>query len=396
MTVLHLNDKVEIKGGVEVYVAQLMQLLPAYNCSVYWLGIYQEDSKYTVREYGNSKVLQVDVDFSALVDFLNNYIIDQDIDLIHVHSLSNPALLRALFKLSPVVRSMHEPRMLCPGQGKFWRHSERVCTQAFGWHCFYHTYREGCCNRHPRRLWSAYQNTQFEISEGKANYRAIIVMSAYMHREAMQLGYQESQLVLNPYFTERVDAVEICNQAKASEKRLLFVGRLSRTKGVHYFIRAALDLLKDNHQLRVDIIGSGQDEDYFKSLVPVEMQAYFTFHGWKSRSEVSHLMSKAYLLAFPSIYPEAFGISGIEAMMRGKPVVGFDVGGVASWLRDGVTGFLVPSKDINTFKHKMALLIDDSLLYERMSAAAREVALAEFTPTNHLSLLERVYQNIIR
>ena len=49
---------------------------------------------------------------------------------------------------------------------------------------------------------------------------------------------------------------------------------------------------------------------------------------------IDNYLSRASVVVFPSIYPESFGIVGIEAMMRGRPVVGFDVGGVKDWLKN--------------------------------------------------------------
>lgn len=395
MNILHLNDKTAIKGGVEVYVEQLMQLLPDYDCTPHWLGIYQGSAGYAVNSYGKDNPEQTGVSLNTLVRYLSDYVLDHAIDVIHVHSISNPPVLRSLFSLAPVLRSMHEPRMVCPGQGKFWRYSERICNQPFGLHCIYHAYKEGCCNRHPKRLFAAYQNTQFEVREGRDNYRAIMVMSDYMKREAELVGFPTAQLVLNPYFTPEVEQIALKNQVNAKEKRLLFVGRLSRTKGVHYFIAAALQLVDQYDDLRIDIVGGGHDEGYFKSLVPPEKEQYFTFHGWQDRAGIDQIISEAYLLVFPSIYPEAFGISGIEAMMRAKPVVGFDVGGVRTWLKDRETGFAVPVKDVNALTERLALLLDNRELYDRMSTNSRREALRCFTPEIHLKRLLEIYNKAV-
>ena len=70
------------------------------------------------------------------------------------------------------------------------------------------------------------------------------------------------------------------------------------------------------------------------------------------------ILHKSYVVLFPSIYPEAFGISGIEAMMRAKPVVAFNVGGVSTWLEHNKTGILVQSlNQMNTLQLLRKLLI---------------------------------------
>jgi glycosyltransferase involved in cell wall biosynthesis len=394
MNILHINDKVEIKGGVEVYIQQLLDLGEEYGISNYWLGVYSKNnSLYDLKN--SSQIIENNIKLNIVLDHIKYFCKKSKIDTIHVHSISNPKLLNGLFKIKPVIRSMHEPRIVCPGHGKFWRESETICNKPYGLHCVYHAYKEGCCNRHPKRLVAAMRNVAFETSVGKNNYKAIIVMSEYMKEEALKVGYLESQLVLNPYFTPIVRNDELINTSDASTKSILYVGRLSKTKGVHYLIEAAKTILVSHTNIQIDIVGSGHDEVFFKSLIPEYLSNYFVFHGWKNQEEVNQLMHRAYILVFPSIYPEAFGISGIEAMMRAKPVIGFDVGGVSTWLEDKETGVIVPVKNTDLFAQKLNLLLNDKNLYKKMSLEARKQALDKFAPEVHLEGLINIYQKVM-
>jgi glycosyltransferase involved in cell wall biosynthesis len=394
MNILHINDKVEIKGGVEVYIQQLLYLGEEYGISNYWLGVYsKKNSLYDLKN--SSQIIENNIKLNIVLDHIKYFCKKNKVDTIHVHSISNPKLLNGIFKIKPVVRSMHEPRIVCPGHGKFWRESETICNKPYGLHCVYHAYKEGCCNRHPKRLVAAMRNVAFETSVGKNNYKAIIVMSEYMKEEALKVGYLESQLVLNPYFTPIVRNDELINTSDASTKSILYVGRLSKTKGVHYLIEAAKIILVSHTNIQIDIVGSGHDEAFFKSLIPEYLSNYFVFHGWKNQEEVNQLMHKAYILVFPSIYPEAFGISGIEAMMRAKPVIGFDVGGVSTWLKDKETGVIVPVKNTDLFAQKLNLLLNDKNLYKKMSLEARKQALEKFVPEVHLEGLINIYQKVM-
>jgi glycosyltransferase involved in cell wall biosynthesis len=392
MNILHINDKVEIKGGVEVYIQQLMDLGEKCGISNYWLGVYSKNnSLYDLKN--SSQIIENNIKLNIVLDHIKYFCKKNKVDTIHIHSISNPKLLNGIFKIKPVVRSMHEPRIVCPGHGKFWRESETICNKPYGLHCVYHAYKEGCCNRHPKRLVAAMRNVAFETSVGKNNYKAIIVMSEYMKEEALKVGYLESQLVLNPCFTPIVRNDELINTSDASTKSILYVGRLSKTKGVHYLIEAAKTILVSHTNIQIDIVGSGHDEVFFKSLIPEYLSNYFVFHGWKNQEEVNQLMHKAYILVFPSIYPEAFGISGIEAMMRAKPVIGFDVGGVSTWLKEGVTGFLVAAKNTNQLIEKIDILIRNKALYQKISVGGRKAARRYFCEEKHISKLKQVYQN---
>ncbi|WP_282039406.1 glycosyltransferase family 4 protein [Saccharicrinis aurantiacus] len=393
MNILHLNDKITISGGVEVYIEQLLKYMPQYNIQSHWLGIHKNNKSYSISEYGQTSVTLEVLSFNDTVAYLKQFIAKYSIDIIHIHSISNPQLIDACFKLAPVVRSMHEPRIVCPGHGKLLRKSEEICTRKFGLHCIYHSYKEGCCNRHPKRLIPAIKNTYYEVNKASKKYKCIIAMSDFMKGEAIKAGIHKNKVMLNPYFTENTR--QITNVVHTEDKRLLYIGRLSRTKGVHYLINSAISLLDKGHKIIIDIVGDGHDAHYFKSLVPDHLKQYFVFHGWQSRDQINEHLANSYLLLFPSIYPEAFGISGIEAMMHGKPVVGFNVGGVSTWLKEGITGYLVHVKDSDMFSEKITELIVDQKLYAKMCINARQYALEQFSPEVHMKKLINVYNSIL-
>src|SRR5207247_2774525 len=68
-----------------------------------------------------------------------------------------------------------------------------------------------------------------------------------------------------------------------------------------------------------------------------------TFTGWLDGDEKTQLLAKATILALPSIWPEPFGLVGLEAAALGVPAVATRSGGVGDWLQDGVNGVLVPA-----------------------------------------------------
>jgi glycosyltransferase involved in cell wall biosynthesis len=216
-----------------------------------------------------------------------------------------------------------------------------------------------------------------------------------MIEEAKKVGFQKEQIVYNPYFTPYVNDNELIDQSHQEVKHLIFVGRLSKTKGVHYFIDCGLAVIQQGFSIHLDILGDGYDAAYFKNLVPAEYKKYFTFHGWQGREQINQLIRTSYLMVFPSIYPEAFGISGIEAMMRAKPVVGFDVGGVSTWLKDGKTGNLVPVKNTEAMLSSITALMEATEKYQQFSKKAREIALKEFSVEKHMGRLVDTYKKVL-
>jgi glycosyltransferase involved in cell wall biosynthesis len=388
--IVHLNDKVTEAGGVEVYLKQLQPLLRDKDYLSRWLGI-QREGKYV---YLVDAEKPKDSIVCKLSDFLNFICKDSDNEQIifHVHSLSDPVLLEALFELGPVLRTLHEPRTFCPGQGKFWRTDEVPCTLPYGMHCIWHTYQKRCSNRHPKRLLAAMKNTHYELTTATKRYAAIVANSQWIASQAIESGFPTNKVHVIPYFTEEVQPTQI---QKTRNPSILFVGRLTKEKGLHYLIDALAAMQRSNIKPHLDIVGDGHERSVFERQVEhLGLRDSCTFHGWLGRSQIKAIFHRCMVVAFPSIYPEAFGIVGIEAMMHARPVVAFDVGGVQEWLQDGVTGLLVEPKDKDGLAAALTRVCKDYRYASYLGDSGRLSALQSFLPENHLSSLMKLYNQI--
>jgi glycosyltransferase involved in cell wall biosynthesis len=162
-------------------------------------------------------------------------------------------------------------------------------------------------------------------------------------------------------------------------------------------LRSVIPLLQRYPGLIVDVVGDGAVYPGMQLELArarrLGVDGRIVFHGWLGREELGNVFREAHVLLLPSVYPEAFGIVGIESLMHGKPVVAFDVGGVREWLQDGESGFLVPPRDTAAFAESICRLLDDKDLYRLMSRAARQRALAKFTAPNHVNGVLAIYQD---
>lgn len=391
MNVLHLHESIELKGGSEVYIDLLCKYLPAAGVDSAWIAITRGSHNYIVEHAVGGRE---EIAFDDVNRYLQKIITESKIDIFHIHGITDPALIQECLSLLPVVRSMHEPRLFCPGAQKFWLASEEVCKVPFGVHCLYHAYTQKCCNRSPARLAKAFGNTKFELSTAVLKYKALIAMSEYMKHEAVSAGVDDDKVHVIPYFVEERSAASY-NQNQPL--RIVFIGRLHESKGVHYLLRAFEVLCRSlKTDVSLDIIGSGSFEPALRvQAESLGISDKVHFKGWLSRAEIYEAIDSAYIMAVPSIYPEAFGIVGIEAMMAGKPVVGYNNGGISQWLIHNETGFCVTSKDVDALAESMRILFQYPVVYERMSQHARRLALEHYTPATHISRLVAVYQEAI-
>ena len=166
-----------------------------------------------------------------------------------------------------------------------------------------------------------------------------------------------------------------------SRPLVIFVGRITRQKGVPVLLRAAASLppeaqlvlcagQPDTPELAAEVAG-----------LVASLQAARTGVIWipemLTKPEVIQLLSHATVFACPSLY-EPLGIVNLEAMACGTAVVASRVGGIPEVVSDGDTGLLVPPDDPAVLAEALTALIGDPVRTGAMGAAGRKRAASEF------------------
>jgi glycosyltransferase involved in cell wall biosynthesis len=181
------------------------------------------------------------------------------------------------------------------------------------------------------------------------------------------------------------------------ENRILYVGRMTPEKGLVQLIRA---MRRMRHKPILTIVGKdgilGQSS--FQDLVAQELassEIKAEMHPWLVGEELSRSYARAKVVAISSIWPEPFGLVGIEAMMHGKPVVAFDVGGVRDWLNHQETGYVVPQGDLDQYAARVDQLLDNHELRLSMGYKARKYAGEQFTSQRYMDALLGIYMEAL-
>lgn len=123
---------------------------------------------------------------------------------------------------------------------------------------------------------------------------------------------------------------------------LLFVGRISMEKGVHLAVQAAQDL---NMRLIIAAKLENPDKPYFKEYIEPYLSKRIEWIGEVDEEERNKLYSRAKAFLHPVTWPEPFGLTLIEAMACGCPVIAMKMGSIPEIIRDGETGFVVKEYD---------------------------------------------------
>jgi glycosyltransferase involved in cell wall biosynthesis len=187
------------------------------------------------------------------------------------------------------------------------------------------------------------------------------------------------------------DPARYAPEPGAVRRGVLFVGRLTPHKGVDRLLQA----LPDGVGLR--IVGStGHDQrlperDYPNMLRHLAHDREVEFLGPLPDADLPLAYRTAQVLALPSVaktcygasvrVSELLGLSVLEAMASGTPVVASSIGGLPEIVRDGQTGFLVPPGDIDALHDRLGHVLGDPALARRLGDNARQDVQARFTWT---------------
>ncbi|MFF8933459.1 glycogen synthase [Streptomyces paradoxus] len=186
-----------------------------------------------------------------------------------------------------------------------------------------------------------------------------------------------------------------------SRPYVLFVGRITRQKGVPHLLRAVRDI---DPAAQVVLCAGAPDtpeidqefRELFGELSGVR-DGVFWIPKMLPRPEVIQLLTHAALFVCPSVY-EPLGIVNLEAMACGTPVVASAVGGIPEVVDDGTTGLLVPPGD--GFEAGLARAMDtvlaDPAAAARMGEAGRERAVGEFGWDAVARRTVRLYEEIVK
>jgi glycosyltransferase involved in cell wall biosynthesis len=167
------------------------------------------------------------------------------------------------------------------------------------------------------------------------------------------------------------------------ERRLVYVGRLLPHKGIDVLLRA-LDA-----DTPLDIYGHSYDPAYRSHLTALAAGKPVRFHDSASDDEIARAYRTARVAVLPSVhrsyegaehpYPELLGLTLVEAMASGTPVIATRVGGLPEIVRDGHNGFLVEPGDTASLGRRVRQLLDDGAAWEAMSSNARACFLSHLT-----------------
>lgn len=385
MKILHLNDHYEKIGGAEILLFRTLEALE--NVGIENVVVHQHPAPadrrraYCVPGLGEAGIRAN----PAILDAVRRIVEKEGPDLIHAHDIGNPDVVELSSRLRPTVQSVLNHSFYCPGGMKYLPGRSRVCERAFGPGCLTSALLTHCNSIRPTVLIRSYRRSQ-RMTRNPAQL-FFLTLSHYQAKQLEEAGVPPDRIRVLPPFTP---LPPLASNSLADSPFILFTGRIYPGKGLPLLIRA-LQQIRSPCRLVVD--GEGPGLEPARQLAQkLGLSDRVEFAGWTKPDRHEAFYRRCALVVLPSVWPEPFGLVGIEAMSYSKSVVAFRVGAVPEWLKDSVYGFLIRPYDIDAMADRIDELLKDPALRLQMGTAGREWVSTQFSEEKFLSRLLEIYR----
>lgn len=178
----------------------------------------------------------------------------------------------------------------------------------------------------------------------------VVVPSSYFKEEVLKSFpfLKEEAIYISPsggIDTEIFYRKENKNQT-TEELHLGFISRFIEEKGWITFLDALVKLKQNNIPFKATMAGKGPDEKRIKDYLKKHILTEVSFLGFVNQAELVHLYNQFDLYIFPTYREaESLGLTGIEAMACGTPVIACNISGPKTYIKNNANGYLINPKD---------------------------------------------------
>jgi glycosyltransferase involved in cell wall biosynthesis len=177
---------------------------------------------------------------------------------------------------------------------------------------------------------------------------------------------------------------------------ILYVGRIEWNKGVFTLLDAFAGVLRSHPNARLVLAGEGAHLDRLKSEARRQgIDGSMEYLGRVGRTDLQAVYASCGIVVIPSIFVEAFGKVGPEALSVGRPVIASDSGGIREWLQPGLNGLLVRPGDARSLESSLLSLMENTTELERLSGNAAG-SVAHLSIERHADQFEALLERVAR
>ena len=400
MKILMVNKFLYPRGGSESYMLKLGDELKALGHRVEYFGMY--DEKNTVGNSLGLSTTNMDFHSTGLARFLYPFKIiysresevkigkvldDFKPDIVHMNNINfqlTPSIVYAVKKRNiPLVQTVHDYQMICPNHLLYSFKEAKPCDRCVKgskWNCLKHS----CI--HDSKVKSLLGVIEAKFYSFLKTYKKVdlyICPSKFLENKLKGASdiYNGKTFTIHNFIEKK----PVLKDAGETDPYIVFVGRLSKEKGVEV-LAATAKLLPE---VKFVVAGNGPDDECLKGIENVELK------GFVSGDALSRLMVNAKLLIAPSVCYENCPLSILEAHSMGVPVVTMNSGGMAELVEDGKTGVLAQSSAPEEVAEAIKKCFDDEH-YKKLKSNCENISDEIMGVREYCTILIDKYNSLIK
>ena len=221
-------------------------------------------------------------------------------------------------------------------------------------------------------------------------------------KELINLGCKADKIDVHRMGID-IGKFRFCQRTAENDRpiNILTVARLVEKKGVEYGIRAVGKVLENYPEVQYRIAGDGPLKKHLLDLISaLKLKKNIHLLGSKDQDEILDLMTDSDILLAPSVTSKDGDQEGIpvvlmEAFANGLPVISSFHSGIPELIKEGISGFLVPERDVDAIKEKLKQLILKPELRFQMARAGRKHIESHYDAAKLNHRLVRLYEGLL-
>lgn len=388
------------RGGSESYMLYLGEYLKKIGHEVEYFGMY--DEKNTVENSAGLYTQNMDFHSKGISRFLYPFkiiysfetkrkimrVIDKfKPDIVHMNNINfqlTPSLIYGAKKKGvPVVQTVHDYQMICPNHLFYNFDKNHPCEKCVNG-SYINCIKNKCIhNSTVKSIIGAIEAKFYSLLKTYKKVDLFVCPSKFLEKKLLSARnfYKGKTCTIHNF----IDKNKFTGVQRKVENYILYVGRLSKEKGIENIAKTAKLL----PEYTFVIAGSGPDEDILKGIDNVKLA------GFQTGGKLTELMGCAKVLLLPSVCYENCPLTILEAHSLGVPVVTMNYGGMAELVNDGVTGALVSEPNSEGIAAKLKEVIENEEYYNTLKENCRDEKNKILSVETYCDILIEEYRKLL-
>lgn len=385
--VLLVHNYYKLPGGEDMVVENEKKLLETYGHTVF---IYSRFNKEMETFSAVEKLLLPFTSLFSLRTYreVKRMIQEKDIDIVHVHNTLNlisPSVYYAAWACGkPVVQTVHNFRLLCPGA--IFLRDGKVCEKCIedGLRC---AVRYGCYRNSKAQSFMSAAILKLHRFLGTYGRLFYICLTDFNKEKLLLLNQHGKTYIRKERIFVKPNFVQLpVLEAVRKKEQYLYVGRLENLKGIWILLEA----WKEFPDRRLLICGSGPEEENIRAYLKKHNIRGVKLMGQLPHEEILRLLAESKGLILPTMCYEGQPMVILESYAAGTPVIASDIGNAGSMVVPGVTGLRFSCGDAEALREAV-LQMEEKRDWDTCSLYRKT-----YTPERNYELMLEIYRRAQR